>query len=61
MKNNTIMTVKIVVFTIVNTIMIVTYQFINSIRLSSIVHGVEYRSRFVYFAELLPVQLINIL
>ena len=66
-ENNTITIVKIVVFTIVNTIMIVGYQFFNTliinkkgIKLSSIAHGLEYRSRFVYFTKLLPEQLINI-
>ena len=63
-ENNIITTVKIVVFMIVNTIMIVGYQFMilkqKSIRLSSIACGLEYRSHLAYFIKLLPVQLINI-
>ena len=66
-ENNTITIVKIVVFTIMNTIMIVSYQFFSifiigkkGIKLSSIAHGLEYRSCFIYFMKLLPKQLISI-
>ena len=66
-ENNTITIVKTVVFTIVNTITIVGLSIhLNhdykqkGINLSSIAHGLEYRSCFIYFMKLLPVQLINI-
>ena len=41
------MIAKILVFTIVNTITVVGYQFINTM----IAHGLKYRSRFVYFTK----------
>ena len=66
-ENNTIMIVNIVVFTIVNTITIVGYQFFytliinkKGVNLSSIAHGLEYRLCFIYFTKLLSVQLISI-
>ena len=67
-ENNTITRVKILVFMIVNTITIVGNLFFNTmiiykkvaINLFSNAHGLEYRSCFVYFTKLLPVQLISI-
>ena len=59
-ENNTITIVQIVVFTIVNTITIVGYQFINALIINKKGINLWVQIMFYIFHELLPVQLISI-